>query len=305
MGIYSVTPGEGSWSVTKPYFENIKINFESNKREEITLDSYLNKSELIDLGNVRYKHTEIYPSLLPVPVIEAESKSFKDKLNIQITSQNPKDEIFYIIYEKGVDYSTVKMTYIPYTKPFYIDKSSTINAYVKSNNQVSKTISAQFFKKPNNFTIDIKGKYNPQYHAGGDDGLLDGIYGNENWRKGEWQGFQNQNFEAVVDLQSTREISTITSNYLQDTRSWILMPTKVDYYISEDNTTFIKVGTVENVVDSKEYETVIKPFELQFKSQKARYIKVVATNFGKLPEWHQGFPSNGDAFIFVDEIEIK
>jgi hypothetical protein len=135
--------------------------------------------------------------------------------------------------------------------------------------------------------------------------LLDGIYGNENWRKGEWQGYQTQDFECVVDMQSTRKISSITSNYLQDTRAWILMPTKVDYYISEDNINFTKVGTVDNTIDPKEYEVVIKPFELKIKPQKARYVKVIATNFGKLPEWHQGFPFDGEAFIFVDEIEVK
>ena len=82
------------------------------------------------------------------------------------------------------------------------------------------------------------------------------------------------------------------------------MPTKVDYYISEDNSTFTKVGTVENSVDPKEYETVIKSFDLKFTAQKARYVKVIATNFGKLPDWHQGFPSNGDAFIFIDEVTV-
>jgi hypothetical protein len=30
---------------------------------------------------------------------------------------------------------------------------------------------------------------------------------------------------------------------------------------------------------------------------------VVATQFGKLPEWHQGY--GGDSIIFVDEIEVK
>jgi hypothetical protein len=83
------------------------------------------------------------------------------------------------------------------------------------------------------------------------------------------------------------------------------MPTKVDYYISEDKINFTKIGTAENSVNPKEYETVIEQFAIQFPKHKVRYIKVIATNFGKLPEWHQGFPSNGDAFIFVDEIEIK
>jgi outer membrane protein OmpA-like peptidoglycan-associated protein len=36
---------------------------------------------------------------------------------------------------------------------------------------------------------------------------------------------------------------------------------------------------------------------------KARYVKVIAYNYGKLPEWHQG--AGGDAFIFIDEIEIN
>ena len=34
-----------------------------------------------------------------------------------------------------------------------------------------------------------------------------------------------------------------------------------------------------------------------------RYIKIVAKNFGQLPEWHQG--KGEDAFIFLDELEIK
>ena len=35
----------------------------------------------------------------------------------------------------------------------------------------------------------------------------------------------------------------------------------------------------------------------------ARFVKVKATNFGKLPDWHQG--NGGDAFIFIDEIEVR
>jgi hypothetical protein len=41
------------------------------------------------------------------------------------------------------------------------------------------------------------------------------------------------------------------------------------------------------------------------KKQKARYIRVKAQNFGKLPEWHQGYPFDGYAYVFVDEIWVK
>jgi predicted alpha-1,2-mannosidase len=302
MGIYAVTPGKAEWIETEPLFEKIKVNFEDGKSELLNENS--NKSRL---GIINTKYNFIKPKLtetiIPVPVIQAESKSFKDKMMIEITSQNPKDTIFYIVFENDTDYSTIKITYITYTKPFYIEASSMIQAYIKNANEQSQTISATFFKKPNNYTIDIKSTYNPQYHAGGNDGLLDGIFGNTNWRKGDWQGYQSQDFEAIVDLQQTKSISEIHSNYLQDQRSWILMPTKVEYYTSIDNINFTLVSTISNDVNPKQEENIIKDFSYTTKPINARYLKVKAYNYGKLPEWHQGF--GGDAFIFVDEITIK
>ena len=294
MGIYAVTPGYNEWQTVKPSFTQIKVNFENGKSSLIKNDT---KNHFFGLKvmETTEKNENYYAKIIPVAVIEAKSKSFKDKMTIEIKGQKGQ-KIFYS-FTNGADFKE-------YTAPFEISESMRVYAFSMDKfRENSSTISAQFFKKPNNFTIDIKSKYNPQYHAGGNDGLLDGIYGSENWRKGEWQGYQSQDFKCVVDMQSTRQINTITSNYLQDTRAWIVMPTKVDYYISEDNVTFKKVGTVENTIDPKEYETIVKPFELKFTSQKARYVKIVATNYGKLPEWHQGF--GGDAFIFIDEIEVK
>ena len=305
MGVYQVTPGKKDWQFTKPLFDFIKINLENGQtitiNKEITANSY---KEFI--YEVKDNETYALPEMtIPVPVIEAESKSFKDKMIVQIKgSKQFNQKIYYRIHDDSKEIPL----FIPYSEAFEISKSSKIEAYIEEmaggKPPRSNTISAQFFKKPNNYTINIKSKYNSQYHAGGAEGLIDGIFGNENWRKGEWQGYQNQDFEAIIDLKETKTISKISSNYLQDTRSWILMPTKVEYYISEDNIKFTKVGTVENSVDPKEYETVIKSFDLKFTAQKARYVKVIATNFGKLPEWHQGFPSNGDAFIFIDEVTV-
>ena len=219
---------------------------------------------------------------------------------IEIVSQNPTDTIYFLISDRD-DYLAKKM-FVPYIKPIEIQETSTISAYIKSNNIQSNTVSATFFKKPNNYTIDITSSYNPQYHAGGPEGLLDGILGSENWRKGDWQGYQGQDFEAVVDLKKETLIHHLEATFLQDSRSWILMPTKVEYYVSNDNLNYTLAGTVESTTDPKQGDNVIKNFNLN-KELKAQYIKVKAYNFGKLPDWHQGF--GGDAFIFVDEITIK
>ena len=295
MGIYAVTPGQLGNSKTTPYFENVKVNFENKEQLSISKKGMNGYSKEVRAT------TKIndFEKIIQVPVIQAESKSFKDKMKIEILSENPKDEIYYIFNSPSVG----KPAWMKYSGPIEISQSEKISAYVKHNDENSTSVSAQFFKKPNNFAIDIKSEYNPQYHAGGKDALLDGINGNENWRKGEWQGYQGQDFECVIDMKTSREISSINSNYLQDTRAWIVMPTKVAYYISEDNINFTKVGSVENTLDPKEYEVKVKPFALQFNPKNARYVKVIATNFGKLPEWHQG--AGFDAYIFIDEITVK
>jgi hypothetical protein len=309
MGIYNVTPGQPFWTTSEPYFDKIKVNFEAGTSRSIDKST---NDHMFGLNLKEMPNKDYYVSNLSVvPAIEAESKSFKDKMIVEINKNKYSSErlhnpeiLFRIIYN-----DSIKPNFNSYKNPIEINKTAKIEAYMvdlfQARENKSNTVSATFFKKPNNFTIDIKSTYNPQYHAGGPEGLIDGIFGTENWRKGDWQGYQNQDFEAVIDMQATREISQITANFLQDTRSWILMPTKVEYFISDDNINFTLFDTQNNSIDPKEYTSTIKGFESNSKPVKARYVKVKATNFGKLPEWHQGFPFDGDAFIFIDEITIK
>ncbi|WP_333878094.1 GH92 family glycosyl hydrolase [Flavobacterium sp.] len=308
MGIYAVTPGLPVWSTTVPYFEKIKCNPDGEKPIEITKNA--TPESLKNTGgfyqNALSKTTVLnHRTIVPVPVIVAESKSFKDKLKVEIASQNAKDNLFYWVKKESSDNAS-ENNFMPYNGPFYIDNSAEVWAKIKNGNDKSRNVTATFFKKPNNYTIELKSTYNPQYHAGGADGLLDGIHGTINWRKGDWQGYQTQDFEAVIDRQKEQSVTEFHSTFLQDQRSWILMPTKVEYYISSDNTNFILVGSVANDIDPKTDENQIKDFSLTLpKAIDARYVKVKAYNYGKLPEWHLGYPYNGDAFIFIDEITLK
>jgi predicted alpha-1,2-mannosidase len=296
MGIYNVTPGQPFWTTTEPYFEKMKVNFDDGTSKLINKSTNdhmfgLNSKEMPDKNY-------FVRNLSVVPVIISESKAFQNKMEISFDSHNNEVEFFYSL--NGSDFKMSNTTTLT------LDKTTEVRLYTGDGyGQKSNTVSATFFKKPNNFTIDIQSTYNPQYHAGGPEGLIDGIFGTENWRKGDWQGYQSQDFEAVIDMQSTREISQITANFLQDTRSWILMPTKVDYFISDDNVNFTLFDTQNNTIDPKDYNSITIGFKSIKKPAKARYVKVKAINFGKLPEWHQGFPFNGEAFIFVDEITVE
>ena len=295
MGIYAVTPGNPEWTTTKPYFEKIKVNFENDTTDEISAQNSIEQRRLFGLRPLQQQKPDFTP-IVPVPVIKSNSKAFKNQTLVEIVPANPKDKLFYSFKERP------KMFY-KYKKPIKIMASATIYALAQKDTTRSEVISASFFKKPNNYTIDIKSKYNKQYHAGGPEGLLDGIFGTDNWRKGDWQGYQAQDFEAIVDLQKPTDISGIAADFLQDSRSWILMPTKVEYYISDDNQNFKLVKTVDNTLDAKTEQTKIASFNAMFPAVRAKYVKVKAYNYGKLPEWHQG--AGGDAFLFIDEITIK
>ncbi len=260
---------------------------------------------------VGYSGQYTFDPYLKAPLILANTKNFKDSLQLTIKTFNDYYSKIYLINTKG-DTSTV-------VKDKANDLNLTINqatnVLVKSYNDCavredgkscrdSSYAFASFYKIPNNWTVKLNCKYNKQYTAGGDAGIIDGLAGYKDWRKGGWQGYQSQDFEAVVDLQAKKEISEISSNYLQDSRSWILLPKEVEYFISNDGINFKSVGTLNHNLAWNTEETFTKNFVYQLpKKVKARYIKVVAKNFGVLPQGHQG--AGGDAFIFVDEIEVK
>ncbi len=312
MGLYHVTPGEIGWDYVKPIFKEVKLNLEDKKERILNEKTSKSRYEYLDTeveqytleGEVDVASSEenFIKQIVPVPTIQAESIVFKDKMTVEIKSQNPSDVIYYTTND-----ATSKLddrTFIKYTKPFTIDLTTNVFAYTENNGQKSNTISATYYKKPNNYTINIKSKYNPQYHAGGPEALIDGILGTENWKKGEWHGYQSQDFEAVIDLQTNKEITTLKADFLQDSRSWIIMPTNLEFLVSTDNINFTSVGTTKIEENPKETEIFTKNYGINLaKPETTRYVKVIAKNFGKLPEWHQGF--GGDAFIFIDEITVK
>ena len=335
MGFYEVTPGSAVYEIGDPIFDNVKIHLENGKEFSIETKNISSKNIYIGSGNINgvdlneLKYNQIidgskvslvmsdmandkwnepigaailsppvysYNNILPVPTINTPSRVFDDSLKVEIKSTA---KIFYSV--ENIEQS--KTIFKEYKSPFNISSSKTIFVYADDGKIKSDTVQGSFYKRPNKWKIQINSKYNPQYTAGGDEGIIDGLYGDLNWRKGEWQGYQAQDFEAVIDLGSKQTLSTFEASFLQDSRSWILMPTKVEFYASGDNKEFVLIGTETHKIDPKDDVVQIRKFTLSGQKVKARYIKVKAYNFGKLPEWHQG--AGGDAFIFIDEINVR
>ena len=245
------------------------------------------------------------------PFISPFGKSFKDEVMITISLFQPaKKHDTKLLYPAQTDviYYTLDGTEpnnqsLKYETPIKINSNSQLKAVAYNEKTgYSKVIESNFTKYEKDKTVAIKSKYSTLYSAGGDDALIDNVRGTANFSLGGWQGYQGQDFEATVDLGSVKDIKEVGAGFLQATRSWIVFPTAMTVEVSNDNVNFRPYGTVKNAHPAEDYEEMTKDFTVK-KADKARYVRVKAKNFGKLPEWHLG--AGGDAYIFADEIFIR
>ena len=152
-------------------------------------------------------------------------------------------------------------------------------------------------------TITLAHQFSPRYPASGGNALVDGFRGGLNYRDGFWQGYEGIDVEAVVDLGQVRQISRVTTRYLQDTRMWIFYPTSIEYSVSIDGTNFDQVSRSEQAVAAKDEGPSIKEFDHHLKDVKARFVKVLAKSVGVCPPWHPG--AGGKAWLFLDDITVQ
>jgi hypothetical protein len=119
---------------------------------------------------------------------------------------------------------------------------------------------------------------------------------------GGWQGYQAQDFEAIVDLESVKDIHEIGAGFLRDVRSWIFFPKSMHIETSLDGIHYNSYGDFICPYPDNDYTPVIDDFMIKKEAQ-ARFVNIKAMNYGNLPEWHLG--AGYPAFIFVDEIIVK
>lgn len=194
-----------------------------------------------------------------------------------------------------------------YTAPFMLSEPSTVRARVIADNTLYPEVSKSFYvHKGVGCLRELHSQYsnyNPAYTAGGDGALLDGLRGSDNFADGRWQGYQGTDIDLVIDLQKVTPVNTIQAGFLQNAYSWILMPSVITVYTSDDGVKYLEAGSVKNEVDPHAQGTIVKDYTINLNNLKTRYLRVVAKNPGPLPAWHQA--AGSPSYMFCDEIIIE
>jgi hypothetical protein len=302
------------------YIKSAKLNGENYTKSYITYDDIKNGGTLeFEMSSKKNKEqrashplagaggwktndipiSRISDRLITInPTITPSEASFRDKIDITLKASQPDDVIFYTL-----DGSIPTNKSLRYTTPITISGDTKLR-FVAFNSVTgySKVLESDFFNFVKDKSISIKSHYSRMYSAGGDDALIDNIRGKAHFALGGWQGYQGQDFEAIIDLETVKPIKELGAGFLQNTGSWILFPKSLSFEISDDGKNFKHYGSYKNNYPVDDYTEIIKDFSVK-KPAKARYIKVIAEYPGILPEWHLGY--GGESFIFIDEIWVK
>jgi hypothetical protein len=139
-----------------------------------------------------------------------------------------------------------------------------------------------------------------KYQGSGANPLTDGQLGSINFKDGNWMGFEQENLFATVDLGKTINAAKVKINFLQDQRSWIFLPKKVEIQISSDGK-FFSTLTTHTFIPKENAKREIITVEASINN--GRFVRVIAENQFECPEWHSG-AGNG-AWLFVDEIVVE
>lgn len=141
-----------------------------------------------------------------------------------------------------------------------------------------------------------------RYSNAGPNGLTDGILGSGNFDDGIWLGWQGADLSATLDLGEPTDIKEVSLGCLQQVGSWIMLPRSVRFEASDDGSTWRSLGSLSSPLSDRDFAPKIHRFKVEPKT-KARFIRVAAESYGKLPSWHLG--AGGNSWIFADELIVR
>ncbi len=331
MGFYPVTPASGDYIIGTPIFDKVTISLEDDQQliisrtgegkyiENLAINgkeyskSYVTHQMILEGGAWEFtmsqepqtwgSNVEERPktgidsqTIISAPFLKDGSISFADSTTVNIASLDKDASIFYRI--NGNEFKK-------YKGPFTVNSSSLLETYAANDQVKSAIIPTQFYKYDNSRSITLDYEYASEYSAGGNDALINGMRGTRDYRSGAWQGIKNQNLDATVNLGASTTINEVRVNFLKDQRSWIFYPTTLQVELMDAQKNAVATKRIALPKTGKEELSEIYQGIISFDNKKALYIRVTATNYGKLPPWHLGYSMEGTSWIFVDEISIE
>ena len=332
LGLYPVTPGSTTYVIGSPLFERATIALENGRRFTIaargasrdakyirraTLDgsaydkSYVEHQAVARGGELAFDmatvpdtawasapasrpHASIDEApVVPAPFVTGAAPVFRGRQHVTIGDADPAATIS----AAGEGFNFTGSGDLPAEAGSYGIVAAATRAGVRS-----PEVTFTFRRLADYPRIALSTAYAPQYAAGGDDALIDGLRGGDNFRVGTWQGYLGRDLDVTLDFGQARDLHEVSMGFLQDTGAWIFMPRRIVVQVSDDGQAFRSIGEVANTVSERDATPRARTFRLE-QAAHARYVRVHVERYGTLPSWHPG--AGNDAWFFTDEITVR
>ncbi|MGY5354090.1 glycoside hydrolase family 20 protein [Wenyingzhuangia sp. IMCC45467] len=229
-------------------------------------------------------------------LITAKSSVDINTKKVYLTLQNefPNPDIRYVLGDQDIYNNAIK-----YNDSIQIDDTTVLKASLfKDNQPVGKVfVDTIKFHKAVGSNITFKKPFNSNYRGDGPLSLVNIIRGSKNFHDGQWQAWLVDDMEAVIDLGNEKEITQITVGTLESQGSGIYYPTAVKVLVSNNGKDYKQVGEIARTYKANPNVELLN-FNIEFKSTKAKYVKIIAKNLKETPE-------GGNTWLFVDEILVN
>lgn len=230
--------------------------------------------------------------------ISLEQESFNAPVEVRIAQPFSITELRYTLDGSEPDAQSPV-----FTAPFALAESAAIKAAIfREGKRISQTAAAQARISPHIKSVSLLTPPSKKYPAKGALTLLDGPNGTPGAQGSHWLGYEEGDFEAIVELKKERPVNEAGIRYLSNTGAWIFPPTRIEVSFSSNGKEF--TNAIEQdfppLPGPEEPEAVAWKTEVD--GQKARFVKYRAVNTGQCPDWHMG--KGEKAWLFVDEIFV-
>lgn len=183
---------------------------------------------------------------------------------------------------------------MPNNKKIY---SGPASKYKRLTNPISQTF---YFNKATGKKVSITATPSSKYPGqGGAFSLVNGVYSQKGLSYPDWLGWVGDDMEATIDLGKTTSFDSVRMHTVDQNGSWIYLPQYVEVLTSNDGNNFTSVGKSSTFVGDT---LTMGWINVTTPKQSARFIKLVAKNYGMIPD---GKPGAGNkAWLFADEIQV-
>lgn len=188
-----------------------------------------------------------------------------------------------------------------YTGPLYFKEPTSVVASTwKGGKQMGRPIALNVgFNKATGKTVTSANCNNELQGV-----LTNGLRGSNRQSDFEWAGWHNRDAEFTIDLGEVQPVNNVSLGGIAFSHVCVALPENVEILASEDGNEFSSIAVVntpQELVFAK--EPTKHEIQASGLDSKARYLKVVAKNPGKVPE---GYAREGAlTWLYFDELQVQ